>query len=90
MNAHNLGPIVVIVAALAYLAWSVARGRRWEKYQSEAARRSKALIEAASGEKERFDEVMSVSREQLQVAKELLSKIKGLRNDLRQNGGRNA
>jgi hypothetical protein len=86
MNAHNLVPIIFIVAALAYLAWSVARSRRWEKYQGEAADRSKTIIEATSRDRERLEEAISISREQLQVEKELLSEIKGLREDLRRNG----
>jgi hypothetical protein len=40
-------------------------------------------IEAASQDRERFSEVMSISRDQLQVTKELLSEVKGLRDDLK-------
>jgi hypothetical protein len=85
MNGHNLVPIVFIVAALAYLAWSVARGRRWEKYQGEAANRSKTIIEDAARDRERLNEAISISREQLQVEKELLSELKGLRDDLKKS-----
>jgi hypothetical protein len=70
---------------LAFAAWLVVRGRRWEKYQGEAAKRSKAIIEATSQDRERFNEVMSISREQLQVTKELLAEVKGLRDDLKKN-----
>ena len=66
------------------MVWSVFRGRRWEKYQGEAANRSKTIIEAASQDRERLSEALSISREHLQTTKELLSEIKGLRADLKQ------
>jgi len=86
MNTHQLVPIILISAFVAFWAWSIARSRRWEKYQGEAANRSKAILEAAESDRGRFSEVMAVSREQLQVARELLAEIKALREDLRRNG----
>jgi hypothetical protein len=85
MNTQNAILFLFIAVFLAFTAWSVVRGRRWEKHQGEAANRAKAIIEATSQDRERFSEVMSISREQLQVTKELLSEIKGLRNDLKKN-----
>jgi hypothetical protein len=90
MNMHDLMPYIFIVIFLAFVIWSVIRGRRWEKYQAEAARRAKTIMEAASSDRERFAEVMSVSREHLEVTKELLSEIKALRNDLTGNQGQSA
>ena len=90
MNIHDLMPYIFLGVFFAFVVWSVLRGRRWEKYQGEAARRAKTLMEAASSDRGRFDEVMSVSREHLQVTKELLSEIKALRNDLNRNESRNA
>ena len=46
-------------------------------------------MEAASSGRESFDEAMSVSREHLEVTKELLSEIKALRNDLSRNESQN-
>jgi len=89
MNTHQIIPIILISAFVAFWAWSIARSRRWEKYQGEAANRSKAIIEAAASDRERFNEVMANSREQLQVTKDLLAEIKGLREDLRGGGNRN-
>jgi hypothetical protein len=86
MNTHLLVPIILMSAFVAFWAWSIARSRRWEKYQGEAANRSKAILDAAESDRGRFSEVMAVSREQLQVAKELLAEIKALREDLRRNG----
>ncbi|MEY2563356.1 MAG: hypothetical protein QOH88_1549 [Verrucomicrobiota bacterium] len=86
MNTHQLIPILLISAFVAFWVWSIARSRRWEKYQGEAANRSKAILEAAERDRGRFSEVMALSREQLQVAKELLAEIKALREDLRRSG----
>jgi hypothetical protein len=86
MNTHQLVPIILISVFVAFWAWSIARSRRWEKYQGEAANRSKAILDAAESDRGRFSEVITVSREQLQVTKELLAEIKALREDLRRNG----
>jgi hypothetical protein len=83
MNTHSLVPILLITVGLGYLAWSIARSRRWEKYQGEAATRAKTIIEASSHDRERLGEAILISREQLQVEKELLSELKGLRDDLK-------
>ena len=90
MNIHDLMPYIFLGAFVVFIAWSVIRARRWESYQGEAARRAKALMEAASSDRGRLDEVMSVSREHLQVTKDLLTEIKALRNDLNSNERKNA
>jgi hypothetical protein len=90
MSKHDLTALIFIVPFLAFVAWSIVRARRWEKYQGEAANRAKTIIENAAKDRERFDEVMVVSREQLQTTKELLSEIKGLRADLRRGGDSSA
>jgi uncharacterized membrane protein YccC len=78
---------VFVTLFLAFVAWSIVRNRRWEKYQREAANRAKTIIEAASQDRERASEAMAISREHLQATKELLSEVKGLRDDLK--AGRN-
>lgn len=88
MTTHQILPFVFIIVGVAYLAWSVARSRRWEKYQSEAASRAKAIVADASKSKEHFAEVMAISREQLQATKDLLAEVRGLREDLRRSGTR--
>lgn len=90
MNIHELIPYLFVAVFVAFVAWSVIRGRRWEKYQGEAARRAKAMMERVSSDEGRLDEVMAVSREHLQVTKDLLSEIKALRSDLSKNERKNA
>jgi hypothetical protein len=90
MSKHDLTPFVFIGLFLVFLAWSVVRGRRWEKYQGEAATRAKTIIDASSSDRDRLNEAISISREQLEVEKQLLSEIKGLRDDLRKSGDSSA
>jgi hypothetical protein len=84
MNTHELIPVVFIIVFLGFAAWSVARGRRWERYQQEAAGRAKMIVEKTAEDSGRFEQVMSVSQQQLQLLKELLQEIKALRADLKQ------
>jgi hypothetical protein len=82
LTVHNpeLIPLLFFLGAiLVFLAWSVFRNRRWENYRDEATTRAKT---AASEGQQRFEEAISISREQLQLSKELLNEIKGLRDDL--------
>jgi hypothetical protein len=93
MNIHELLPYISI-AALAVVVWSVISsvmsGRRIRRFQDESAQRVKALMDRASAERERLEDDRGVSREHLQVTKELLSEIKALRSDLARNESKNA
>jgi hypothetical protein len=93
MNINELLPYIY-AALLAFIVWtlisSVMSARRSKRYQDEAAQRLKAIMESASADRERLGEDRSVSREHLQVTKELLSEIKALRSDLAKNESRNA
>lgn len=86
MSIDRIFGIILIFAFVVFWIWSITCSRRWESYQGEAANRSKAILQAAESDRRRFSEIMAISREQLQVAKELLAEIKGLREDLRRNG----
>ena len=79
MNTHDLFPLVwFILPGFVLMAWVIIRGWRWEKNQQAAIKRGKLASETAAKD---YEEAMSVSREQLQVSKELLAEIKALRED---------
>jgi len=84
MNRHDLIFCAVFLAPLLlFVIWTIVRARRWERLQGEAAQRSKAIIESVKDDRERLEEARAVSREHLQVSKELLAEIKALREDLK-------
>lgn len=82
---HDIIPFLFLTAFLIFITWSVVRAREWERRQADAARRSKALFESASSDRGKLDESLSLSREHLQVTKELLVEIKALRADLKKD-----
>jgi hypothetical protein len=80
---HQTVSLLIVITFFGFVGWSVIRGRLWEKRQLDAANRSKQIIEAASQDREKFNEAMTISREQLQTTKDLLTEIKALRDDLK-------
>jgi hypothetical protein len=85
MNPHEAVLFVFIGLFVVFALYSVARSRRSERYQREAAARSKAIVEKAAADRERYDQV---NQEQTRLLTALLEEIKGLRADLKDSGDR--
>jgi len=76
MTEHALIPLIVSGVAAAYLILASARSRKSLRLQQEAAERQKKLIETASETPEEREEYMRLSREQVQLTRDLIAEIR--------------
>ena len=74
---------IFILDFLGFLRWAIMRNRRWERFQQEAASRSKAAVADMANSKQHMEESLAISKEQLQITRDLITEIKALRNDLK-------
>jgi hypothetical protein len=70
----------------AYLIWSIIRSRKSLRLQQEAAIRAKTIIESDTENQKRYNDAIDLQREQIQLTKDLIKEIQGLRDDINKKG----